>query len=184
MGHTEICNYSDDPNLVLKYLPGDTIGENSMWAANGDIWSHSSDIINGESYAGKWGFGIGYLGFRIRDEFDTIVGWCRIQSYNENYIDFLDYAYYSRHTSVNEAPLNQPEFNYNSLVRDDLRITVNGEINGACRYQCLNLSGNEVAAGSLSIGSNVVRLAFLPPGIYILRVYSRENVNTGKFIVE
>ena len=184
MGHAEICNYSDDPDLAIKYDPGDTVGENCVWSTHGYIWFHTWDLITGESYIGRWGSGTGYLGFSIRDEFDTIAGWCRIRSFDADYIDILDYAFYSRHTSLNEPALCQPAFNYNSLVRDDLRITVNGENKGSCRYQCLNLSGNEVAAGTLSNGSNEIHLAFLPRGIYILRIFSGENVRTVKFSAE
>jgi len=184
-GNAEICNYTDEQTWAIKYQPGDTIGENCFWSADhGFIWSHTWDIINGESYEGRWGSGVGYLGFRIQDEYDTIVGWCRIQSHSASYITIFDYAFYSEYTSINDHTLPQPVFDYNSLVRDYLLITIKGENEGSCRYQCLDVSGNKVAAGSLYNGSNQIHLAFLPRGIYFLRIFTGPNVKTVKFSME
>jgi hypothetical protein len=185
MGNAEICNYTDEQTWAIKYYPGDTIGESCFWSSDhGFIWSHTWDLINGESYQGRWNSGDGYLGFRIQDEFDTIVGWCRIHSYNARYITIYDYAFYSKYTSLNDPTLPQLVFVYNSVVRDDLMITIKGENEGSYRYQCLDVSGKEVVAGSLYNGSNEIHLAFLPRGIYFLRIFSGNNVKTVKFLME
>jgi len=179
---TEICNYTDKPTWAIKYLPGDTIGENCLWSADhGFIWSHTWDLINGESYQGRWNGEIGYLGFRISDESDTIVGWCCIRSYAARYITIYDYAFFYENTSLHDHTLPQPEYAYNSLVKEFLNITMKGADEGPLKFQCIDVSGKIVAAGSLCHGSNQIDLSSLKQGIYILRILSGNNSKAVKF---
>lgn len=174
--NTQLSDYSDMPDWSIKYAANAVIGENCFWTAQyGILREHIWYITSGESFLGQWDYGDGYLGFRILNATDTIVGWIGLNTISEESVLIYDYAFYSVHLGAETLEKPVWEVRYNSLVKDKLIISFNHQFDGNLDYCCLNRTGQVMANGKLNNEGSELNLNSFPPGLYFCRISSRSQ---------
>jgi hypothetical protein len=188
LNNSQICNYTDEPGWVIKYAANEAIGSGCTWSSMSSILrEHSSSIVSGESYLGRWGFGAGYLGFRICNPTDTIVGWIGMNTMGEDYLTLYDYAFFS--VSLSAGNLQKPitEVKYNSLVRNKLVIDISNAPSSDLQYQCLNGPGQVISQGKLVGDHFELDCTYFPAGMYFFKISGKGStmpIKVLKFIKE